>query len=89
MNLCADIGRKVPNATELNERCWQEAAQTDVDNEATLDYFNDWTGDDFVSLFLGLDVTPGALVLSTLLRQKEATLFVLHREHEGFNDLAH
>ncbi len=89
VNLCADIGRKVPNATKLNERCWQEATQTDVNNEATLNYFNDWTGDDLVSLFLGLDVTPSALVLSTLLREKEPTLFVFHREHEGFNDLAH
>ena len=89
MNLVPIYGRKVTNTTELNERCGQEATQADVDDEATLDDFNDRAGDDLVGFLLGLDVAPRPLVLSTLLREKEATLFVLHREHEGFDDLAH
>ena len=67
----------------------QEATQADVDDEPALDNFDDRTGDDFVGFLLGLDVAPGTLVLSTLLRKEEATLFVFHREHEGFDDLAH
>ena len=88
-DLVADIRREVANPTQLDERCGQEATQADVDDEATLDNFNDGAGDDFVGFLLGLDVAPGTLVLSTLLRKEEATLFVFHREHEGFDDLAH
>ena len=54
----ADVRGEVADPTQLDERCRQEAAQTDVDDEAALDDLDDGPGDDFVGFLLRLDVTP-------------------------------
>ena len=47
-NLLADVGLKVANTTELDERRGQEAAQADVDDQAALDNLDDLALDDAV-----------------------------------------
>ena len=88
VNGFADIRREIAHSTEFDERCWQEAAQADVDDEATLDNLDDRPGDDFVGFFLGFDIAPSALVLCTLLRENEAALFVFLRQYECLDRLA-
>ena len=72
----ADVWSRVAHTAHLDERCWQEATQADVQDEATLDNLDDGTGNDAV-LFLDLfDVAPSTLVLSTLLGQDQAAFLV-------------
>jgi hypothetical protein len=84
----ADVRREVADTAQLDERCGQEAAQADVDDETALDDLDDRTGNDLVGLLLGLDVAPRTLVLRTLLRQQQAAFLVLHGEDQGFDPLA-
>ena len=81
-------GCRSRNAAQLDERCRQEAAQTDVDDQTALDDLDDRTLDDLVALLLLLDRAPRPLVLRPLLRQDEAALFVLLGEDERFDLLA-
>jgi hypothetical protein len=67
LDLLAEVRREVADAAQLDERRGQEAAQADVDDEATLDDLDDLTGDDAVVLLDLLDVAPGALVLARFL----------------------
>ena len=89
VHLRADVRRKIADTAEFDERCGQEATQADVDNKTTLDDFDDRAGNDFVGFLLGFDVAPGTLVLRTLLREKETTFLVFHREHECFDGFTH
>src|SRR5699024_5551952 len=79
---------QVAHTAHLDERCWQEATQADVQDEATLDNLDDGTGNDAV-LFLDLfDVAPSTLVLSTLLGQDQAAFLVFLGQNQGFNAVA-
>ena len=83
--LLADVGSEVADTAHLDEGCGQEAAQTDVEDEAALDNLDNGTGN---RLFLGLqllDGAPCALVLRTLLGQDQATFLVLLGEDECLN----
>ena len=84
----ADVRRQVADTAKFDERCGQEAAQPDVDDEAALDDLDDRTRDDLVGLLLRFDVAPGTLVLRTLLRQDEAAFLVLFRQDQRFDVLA-
>ena len=79
---------QVTDPTEVDERCGQEAAQADVDDEPALDDLDDRAADDAVGFLLRLDVAPRALVLRTLLRQDEPAVLVLLREDERLEALA-
>ena len=81
----ADVRSQIAHAAHFDQRCRQEAAQTDVQDEPTLDHLDDGTGDDAV-LFLDLfDVAPGALVLCALLGQDQTAFLVLLGEDEGLD----
>src|SRR6185437_397429 len=84
----ADVRCQVAHAAHLDQRCRQETAQADVEDETTLDHLDDGAGDDAV-LFLDLfDVAPGTLVLSALLGQDQAAFLVLLGEDQGFDVVA-
>ena len=84
----ADVGLQVADATHLHEGGRQEAAQTDVEDEAALDDLDDGALDDAVLLLDLLDGAPGALVLGALLGQDQAAFLVLLLEDEGLDLVA-
>ncbi len=77
-------GLEVAHTAQVDERRGQEAAQADVEDQATLDHLDDRALDDPVLLLDLLDRAPGSLVLRALLGQDEATVLVLLLEDEGF-----
>ena len=86
--LLANVWLQVPDATHFNKRCWQEATQSDVDDEAALDNLDNGTGN---WLFLGLqlfDCAPSALVLCTLLGEDQTTFFVFLGQNQSVNLIA-
>ncbi len=83
----ANVGLQIANTAHLDQGRWQEAAQPDVEDEATLDDLDDRAGDDAILFLDLLDRPPGTLVLSTLLRQDQAPLFVLFLQDEGFDSV--
>ena len=85
----ADVGLQVADATHLHERRRQEAAQTDVEDEAALDDLDDGALDDAVLFLDLLDGAPGALVLCALLGQDQPAFLVLLLENEGLDLVTH
>ena len=83
LDLLAHVGLEVADAAEVDERRGQEAAQADVEDQATLDHLDDRALDDPVLLLDLLDRAPGALVLGALLGEDEAAVLVLLLEDEG------
>ena len=88
LDLLADVRLEVADATHLDERGGQEAAQADVEDESTLDDLDDGAGDDAVLFLDLLDRAPGALVLRTLLGQDQTAFLVLLLEDEGLDLVA-
>ena len=88
LDLLADVRLEVADATHLHQRRGQEAAQTDVEDEAALDDLDDGAGDDAVLLLDLLDRAPGALVLCALLGQDQPAFLVLLLEDEGLDCVA-
>ncbi len=84
-DLLTDVRVEVAHAAHLDQRRRQEAAQTDVHDQAALDDLDDGAFDDAVLGLDLLDVAPGALVLCALLGQDESTFLVLLLEDEGFD----
>src|SRR5690606_41894526 len=64
------------DATHLDERGGQEAAQADIEDEATLDDLDDGAGDDAV-----IEVVKGGLILDIGLRSEEHTSELQSREN--------
>jgi hypothetical protein len=89
LDLLADVRLQIADATHLDERRGEEAAEADVEDEATLDDLDDGALDGLVLLLELLDGAPGTLVLSALLRQDQSTLLVLLGEDESFDLIAH
>ena len=81
-------GDEVADTTHLDERCRQEATQTDVDDEATLDRFDDGAFDNAVLFLDLLDVAPSALVLRTLLGQDQTPFLVFLGDDKGLDGVA-
>ena len=88
LELLTDVGLKIANTTHLNEGCGEEATESDVEDEATLDNLDDGTGNRLVLLLELLDGAPGALVLCALLGQKESTFLVFLGEDECVDVIA-
>ena len=88
LDLLADVRGEVADATHLNEGGRQEATQTDVDDEAALDGFDDGALNDAVSFLDLLDVAPGALVLGTLLGQNQTAFLVFLGDDKGLDGVA-
>ena len=82
-----DEGVQVTHPAEVDERCRQEAAQSDVDDQATLDDLDHRTGDGAALVHDLLDAAPCSLVLSALLGEDEAPRLVFHLEDEGFDGI--
>ncbi len=85
LDLLAHVGLEVANATHLDERGGQEATQTDVEDESTLDDLDDRALDDAVRLFDLLDGAPGPLVLSALLGEDQPAVLVLLLEDKSLD----
>ena len=88
LDLLADVRLEVADATHLDQRRGQEAAQADVEDQTALDDLDDLALDDAVLLLDLLDRAPGALVLCALLGQDQSALLVLLREDEGLDVVA-
>ena len=86
--LFADIRQEIADATHLDKGGGQEAAKTDVDDQAALDDLDDGAGDDAILFLDLLDRAPCALVLCALLGQDQTTFLVLLLEDEGLDDIA-
>ena len=83
LDLLADVRGQIADTTHLDERCRQEATQTDVDDEATLDSFDDSAFDNAIGFLDLLDVAPSALVLCTLLGQNQTAFLVFLGDDKG------
>ena len=88
LNLLADVGLQVANATHLHQGGGQEAAQADVQDQAALDDLDDGTGDRLLVLLELLDRAPSALVLRTLLGQDQAAFLVFLGENQSVDLVA-
>ena len=84
----ADVRSEITNTTQLDERCRQEATQTDVDDETALDDLDHRTLDHAVGFLDLLDRAPRPLVLRPLLGQQQPAFLVLLLEDQGFDLLA-
>ena len=89
LDLLADVRLEIADATHLDERSGEEATETDVQDESTLDDLDDGALDGLVLLLELLDRAPGALVLSALLGQDQAAFLVLLGEDECFDLISH
>ena len=88
LDLLADVRLQIADAAHLDQRCGQEAAQADVEDQAALDDLDDGALDGLV-LFLELfDRAPGALVLRALLGQDQPAFLVLLGEDQGLDLIA-
>ena len=83
-----DIGLQVAHPAQLDERCRQEAAQADVEDQAALDDLDDRTLDDAVGFLDLLDRAPRPLVLGPLLGQDQPAFLVLLLEDERLDLVA-
>ena len=88
LELHPDVRLKIADPAHLHQRGGQEAAQADVDDQASLDHLDHVAGDHAVGLLDLLDRAPGALVLSTLLGQDQPTLLVLLLLDQGLDLVA-
>ena len=88
LDLLADVRLQITDATHLDQRCGQEAAQADIEDQAALDDLDDGALDGLVLFLEVLDGAPGALVLRALLGQDQAAFFVLLGEDQGFDLIA-
>ncbi|EFH71148.1 conserved uncharacterized protein [Gardnerella vaginalis 5-1] len=88
LNLLANVWRKIAHATHLNQGSWQEAAKTDINNQAALNSFNNGTFNDAVCILNLLDVTPSTLILCTLLGENKTSFLVFLSYNKGFNGVA-
>ena len=88
LELLADVRLEVAHAAHLDQRRGQEAAEADVEDEATLDDLDDGAGDDAVLFLDLLDRAPGALVLGALLGQDQPAFLVLLLEDQGLDLVA-
>src|SRR5271166_197506 len=88
-DLLADVRLQIADASHLDQRGGQEAAQPDVEDQAALDDLDDGALDGLVLLLERLDGAPGALVLRALLGQDQPAFFVLLGEDQGFDFITH
>src|SRR5699024_906157 len=85
LDLLADVGGEVADATHLDQRRGQGAAESEVVDQSGLADFDGGAAHNAVVYLALLDVDPGALVLSALLREHETAFLVLLLENEGLD----
>ena len=81
----AHIRLEFAHPAKLHEGRREEAPQTDVHDEATLDHLDDRTGDHLVGLLQLLDRAPGPLVLGPLLGEDQPAFLVFLLENQRLN----
>ena len=81
------VGLQVAHAAQLDQGGGEEATESDVDDQATLDDLDHRAVDHAVAFLDVLDAPPGAFVLGTLLGEDEAALVVLAVDHHGLDAL--
>ena len=79
---------EVLHAPDVHERCRQEAAHAEVEDEAALDDLDHLADDRLAGLCRTLDALPRELEAGALLREDEAPFGVLLREHQRIDLLA-
>ena len=79
---------QVVDATDVDQRSGQEAADAEVEDQAALDDLDHGSLDRLAGLGRGLDLAPGLLEAGALLGQQQAPLLVLLGEHQGVDALA-
>src|ERR1700712_1157049 len=79
---------KIVDATDVDERGGQEAANPEVEDEAALDDLDDGAFDRFARVGGDLDAAPGFLEAGALLGEDQATLGVLLGEDQRVDLLA-
>ena len=84
----ADVRGQVADATHFDQGCRQEATQTDVDDETTLDSFDNGAFDNAIGFFDLLDVAPSTLVLCALLGQNQTAFLVFLGDDKSLNSVA-
>ncbi|CQB86092.1 Uncharacterised protein [Chlamydia trachomatis] len=88
LNLLTNVWGKIANATHFNEGSWQEAAQTDVYNQAALNSLNNGTFNNAVCILDLLNITPSTLILCTLLGENKTSFLVFLSYNKGFDGVA-
>ncbi len=81
----AGVGGEVLDATKVDERRRQEAAQADVEDETALDDLDDLALDVLAGRELLFDLAPGTLVLGALLGEDETAVLVFLLEDESLD----
>lgn len=89
VELTADVRLEIADAAHFDEGCGEEATQTNVQNEATLDNFDDGTADNAIGFLDIFDLGPSTLVLRALLGEQKATFFIFLLKDEGLNLIAY
>ena len=89
LNTGTHKGAEILHAAKVNKRCGQEAAKTDVKNQAALDNLDDLALNSLAGVELLLNGFPRALVLGTLLGEHQTTLFILFLKNQSLNFIAH
>ena len=79
---------EILDAPDVHEGGWKEAAHAQVEDETALDDLDHLSVDGLTGLGRGLDALPRQLEAGALLREDQAPLGVLLREHESVDLLA-
>ena len=88
LDLLAEELVEVLDAADVDQRCRQEAAHAEVDDQAALDDLDHVALDGLAGLGGGLDPAPGLLEAGALLGEDQAAVLVLLGEHERVDLLA-
>ena len=88
LDLLAEVLVEVLDAADVDQRCRQEAAHAEVDDQAALDDLDHGALDRLARLGGGLDPPPGALEAGALLGEDQAAVLVLLGEDERVDLLA-
>ena len=88
LELLAEEGVEVPDAPDVYQARWQEAAQPDVEDQAPLHDLDDGTLDGALVVVGLLDAVPGPLEGGTLGREDQTPVGVLLLHDERFEVLA-
>ena len=79
---------QVVDATDVDQRSGQEAADAEVQDQPALDDLDHGSLHRLAGLGRGLDLAPGLLEAGALLGQQQPPLLVLLGEHQGIDALA-
>ncbi|CAB4862533.1 unannotated protein [freshwater metagenome] len=87
-NLLAYVRLQIANSAHFDQGCGQETTKSDINDQTTLNHFNNQTFDDAVFFLNLFNVSPCAFVLCALLGQNEPAFFVLFLKDKCLNAVA-